>query len=394
MRFNILNYSKPDSLFNYGMKISVYSDKKSEKDNIGWHKDCEDIRYYENGIRKDVTYYSKCYYTATFTYTFEYDEDLVYFAYSVPYTYSDLRNDISAIESDPQRSKLVRKATLCRTLSGELCEVLTITSADNLENFRNRKGVVLTARVHPGETVGSWMMRGCLTFLTDPDNHEAKLLRDNFVFKVVPMLNPDGVINGNYRCSLAGCDLNRRWKTPNKTLHPTIWHTKRLVKQIHQERSLVLYCDFHGHSRKQNVFMYGCNNKQNPGECRIFPFILGKMNKYFCYDYSRFGVQKSKEATARVALYKELKNVPNIFTMESTFAGVDFGPAAGQHMTEAMLETLGHDSCRSILIYCNLYVPQELQDNPFFKNIMLALQAKQKAASLNKKTFREPSLDL
>jgi murein tripeptide amidase MpaA len=30
------------------------------------------------------------------------------------------------------------------------------------------------------------------------------------------MLNPDGVINGNYRCSLAGADLNRRWKTPNK----------------------------------------------------------------------------------------------------------------------------------------------------------------------------------
>ena len=212
------------------MKLSVYSDKKSDKKNMGWHKDCEDIRYYINGIRKDVTYYSKSYYTLTFTYTFEYDDDIVYFAYSIPYTYTDLRNDITAIEQDPARSKLVRKSTLCRTLSGELCEVLTITSADNLENFRNRRGVVLTARVHPGETVGSWMMRGCLTFLTDPENHEAKLLRDNFVFKVVPMLNPDGVINGNYRCSLAGCDLNRRWKTPNKTLHPTIFHCKRLVK--------------------------------------------------------------------------------------------------------------------------------------------------------------------
>ena len=77
------------------------------------------------------------------------------------------------------------------------------------------------------------MMRGVLTFLTDPDNVEAKMLRENFVFKVIPMLNPDGVINGNYRCSLAGCDLNRRWKVPNKTLHPTIFHTKRLVKQIH-----------------------------------------------------------------------------------------------------------------------------------------------------------------
>ena len=189
-----------------------------------------------------------------------------------------------------------------------------------------RKGIVITARVHPGEAVASWMMRGVLTFLTDPDNYEAKMLRENFVFKVIPMLNPDGVINGNYRCSLAGCDLNRRWKTPNKTLHPTIFHTKRLVKQIHQERTLVLYCDLHGHSRKQNVFMYGCNNKNNPGECRIFPFILSKMNPYFCYEYSRFGVQKSKEQTARVALYKELKNVPNIYTMESSFAGLDMGP--------------------------------------------------------------------
>ena len=30
------------------------------------------------------------------------------------------------------------------------------------------------------------------------------------------MLNVDGVIIGNYRCSLAGNDLNRRWHNPSK----------------------------------------------------------------------------------------------------------------------------------------------------------------------------------
>jgi len=54
------------------------------------------------------------------------------------------------------------------------------------------------ARVHPGETVSSWMMKGCIDYLTSSCD-EANFLRNNFVFKIVPMLNPDGVITGNYR---------------------------------------------------------------------------------------------------------------------------------------------------------------------------------------------------
>ena len=66
------------------------------------------------------------------------------------------------------------------------------------------------------------MMQGAIEFLTDVNNSMANVLRDHFVFKLVPMLSPDGVIIGNYRCRLAGCDLNRRWKNPMKSLHPTI----------------------------------------------------------------------------------------------------------------------------------------------------------------------------
>ena len=47
------------------------------------------------------------------------------------------------------------------------------------------------------------------------------------------MLNPDGVIYGNYRCSLLGCDLNRRWDNPNRLLHPTVYYAKKLVKHMH-----------------------------------------------------------------------------------------------------------------------------------------------------------------
>jgi Predicted carboxypeptidase len=53
------------------------------------------------------------------------------------------------------------------------------------------------------------MMHGVIEFLTSKCV-EADVLRQKYIFKIVPMLNPDGVINGNYRCSLIGSDLNRR----------------------------------------------------------------------------------------------------------------------------------------------------------------------------------------
>lgn len=40
------------------------------------------------------------------------------------------------------------------------------------------------------------------------------------------MLNPDGVVIGNSRSSLAGLDLNRRWSDPNPIMHPEIYLMK------------------------------------------------------------------------------------------------------------------------------------------------------------------------
>lgn len=57
-------------------------------------------------------------------------------------------------------------------------------------------------------------------------------LRNRFIFKVVPMLNPDGVIVGNYRCSLAARDLNRNYRHPRKESFPTVWFTKSMMEKI------------------------------------------------------------------------------------------------------------------------------------------------------------------
>jgi len=93
------------------------------------------------------------------------------------------------------------------------------------------------------------MMKGVIEFLVS-NTPEARALRDHFVFKIVPIINPDGVINGNYRCSLSGQDLNRRWKNPSRVLHPVVFSIKKMMRIFAKERPIELYCDLHGHSRK------------------------------------------------------------------------------------------------------------------------------------------------
>jgi len=77
--------------------------------------------------------------------------------------------------------------------------------------------IFITGRVHPGESNGSLVMEGFLKFLLGKSKCAQSLLR-NIKFKVIPMLNPDGVIIGNFRTSYCGRDLNRRFHHPNTTL--------------------------------------------------------------------------------------------------------------------------------------------------------------------------------
>jgi murein tripeptide amidase MpaA len=50
----------------------------------------------------------------------------------------------------------------------------------------------------------------------------AHILRNTFMFLIVPMLNPDGVVAGNFRTSFSGKDLNRQFNRLNKYVFPEI----------------------------------------------------------------------------------------------------------------------------------------------------------------------------
>ena len=91
---------------------------------------------------------------------------------------------------------------------------------------------MLTGRVHPGETNSSYMMEGFIDFITSSKEPVAIELRKRIVFHILPCINPDGVIAGNYRVSMSGNDLNRRYIKPHQILHPIVCAIKKLIKDL------------------------------------------------------------------------------------------------------------------------------------------------------------------
>uniref|UniRef100_A0A8D1M880 Cytosolic carboxypeptidase 1 n=1 Tax=Sus scrofa TaxID=9823 RepID=A0A8D1M880_PIG len=282
-RFNIINCEKSNSQFNYGMQPLMYSVQEALNARPWWIRVGTDICYYKNHFSRSSVaaggQKGKSYYTITFTVNFPHKDDVCYFAYHYPYTYSTLQMHLQKLES-----------------------------------------------AH------------------------------------------------NHRCSLSGEDLNRQWQSPNPDLHPTIYHAKGLLQYLAAVKRLPLvYCDYHGHSRKKNVFMYGCSIKEtvwhtsdNAASCdvvedvgyRTLPKILSHIAPAFCMSSCSFVVEKSKESTARVVVWREI-GVQRSYTMESTLCGCDQGKYKGLQIGTRELEEMGAKFCVGLLRLKRLTSPLE-----------------------------------
>lgn len=399
-RFNIINLCKPDSMFNRGLQPVLYSVKEAHENNIGWRRSGRDIYYFSNqysrGNMSSGASRSSggCYYTLTFTLEFPHADDTYLIAHSFPYTLNTHRLHMSSITHSQSQSleivrvgkpiggSVIRRSELCKTLGGTKCDLLTITEFDtrscNGQELETRRAVIITSRVHPGEPQASWMMRGVIDFLVS-DFEVARALRRIFIFYLVPMLNPDGVYYGNNRCNLSACDLNRHWLKPREELHPTIYHTKELIAREHQTRGVVFYCDLHGHSRKQNVFMYGCDTKKRPNpRARFFPQNLAKLkHSFLSLPDCSFKVSKDKEATARVVLAYELE-IPWSFTLEASFCGTNIttrcSGSCDESETPCGVHFTTHDLCRIGRALCESIFTNTVTDGSVRERLCVSLE--------------------
>lgn len=152
-----------------------------------------------------------------------------------------------------------------------------------------------------------------------------------------------------------------------------------LTQRLLGERDITLYCDLHGHSRKQNVFIYGCENRFDPLKRlreRVFPVMVSKnAPSKFSFKGCKFKVQKSKEGTGRIVMWH--MGILNSFTMEATFCGSLIGKRAGYHFNTADFESMGYHLCDTLLDYCD-------PDDSKYVTILRELELKMKADILER----------
>lgn len=361
--FYISGFHKLNGVFNSGSKVFWYSTLNAQNKNISWQRGGSNYEYSVTYSSFPGPYSKNKRSTLAFQMQFPYDNDTCYISYAVPYTYSDLNNNI--IKWHRKMPSVFNYSILCQTQCGYDCPHITITSPpptypnrasnsmtftpendQNKQNhsprsFRCKSAILLTGRIHPGETNGSIVLHGLIDFLLSSSPY-AKYLRDHYVFEIVPMLAIDGVIEGNYRMSAGSSDLNRIWPNPDPIIHPTVFHTKQLFTQISQTRKIEMYVDFHGHSRQHGSFAYGCPNEEPllKDKEKIFPRLISTLTDAFNYNRCIFSYPRKREGASRIVFRKEL-DILNSFCIESSFGGITNGSRAGQLNDELIWKELG-----------------------------------------------------
>ena len=387
-------------IYNHGLKIMTYSIMAAAKENLGWHRDCYNSIYYVNNLYVYNTNNDKKrnLHSLSFDYEFKYDNDTVYFANCIPYFYSSLMKELNHYEFNEEKYPYFHRKTLATTLGGNDLDMFTINSMydiykngitsvimpktnnfslikNNFENNNNtsqiideRKAVVLIGRQHPGETVGSYVIKGCMDFLMG-NSEEAKKLREIYLFKIVPMMNPDGVLVGNSRTSFAGCDLNRRWGKPNEIIHPEIFHTKQMITKLATQRNIAFVIDCHGHFGTFNSLFY-CNYKDDKRTCKLFPYICSRLSKIISFQQCTFSMPRYKLSTERISLFNELddEDNDNIVALETSFFGVNrSGEYSHFYFNSNLLKEIGRDICLGMLSYYYKCENMSMEVN-FFSN--------------------------
>jgi hypothetical protein len=187
----------------------------------------------------DVSYDSASH---TFFFSETFSQEPVWIAYAHPYPWSRLEQLTGEIQDQP----FVTIENIAKTAERRDIRLLTIT--DPHTEAETKKTVLIMALQHAGEDAGGFLVEGLINYLIseDPGAQEA---REKFIFHIIPMMNPDGMVNGITRYNTAMEDLNNIWLNDEKA-QPEVTGVKNWVENWYgQGNTIDLFIDVHNHSQ-------------------------------------------------------------------------------------------------------------------------------------------------
>ena len=316
------------------------------------------------------------------TWTFKFDKvdnisEEVYFAFTYPYDLQDLENDLNDFDAKSAKNSdkiYYKREHLTNSHEKRRIDLITISSRENIyqkqyepffeqhqfpkrnEEKRCNLGksdkpiVFLSSRVHPGEVPASYGIRGVINKLLDVDDPESQKQLEMFVFKIIPMINPDGVYRGHLRMDGNGVNLNRFYNCAERNKQPSVYAQCKMVDFYDKEKKIVFFADFHSHHSNKDMFVFGnFMGYLMQVESKVFCKVASINNRCFCYDMCNFskkqmksrdcGSTMTKEGSARVAIYKKV-NIPHSYTLE-------FGYHQNMNPEESIQSEKGNSSVES-----------------------------------------------
>ncbi|EGD80021.1 hypothetical protein PTSG_13020 [Salpingoeca rosetta] len=280
LRVTLTNMTKQLRLYNQGLTPIVYRQHKGQQSGR-WGRYCSSV---DAELDDDGDFLLSFTYVVDDTHT---RDSIVGFAFCYPFSYTECEHMLASYDkrfnheaSAADAGVYFHREVVCKSRDGRSVHLVTITANDDglsvdqreprippLFPDRNTKRprvapdrpvFFVSARVHPGETPASHVCNGIIDFVLNTEDARACALRSMFVFKIIPMLNPDGVARGHYRGDSHGLNLNRFYNNPCPTTHPSIFASKVLTSFYSQQQAgLAFYIDTHGHATKRGCFLYG-----------------------------------------------------------------------------------------------------------------------------------------
>ena len=173
---------------------------------------------------------------SVFTFWYNFTEcNSVRIAPIYPYPYSRMVNYYDGLSSTYLTKSIIGTSVLDRNL-------YSFKITNSLISDDDKKSIYIISRQHPGETYSSWSSEYIINHLLNESNTNSTELRNNFIFYVMPMLNPDGVFLGYTRTNSDFVDLNRAWDNVGSEEVNII---RPYIVSINNLKSIDLFLDVH-----------------------------------------------------------------------------------------------------------------------------------------------------